>query len=235
MIGPAHPVVVLLDDEDVRIPGDAHALAEFRRWSHSEQFPERGRIDYLNGGIEVDMSLEDLYSHGTVKVAIASRLHTLVAEQGRGHVFVGRARVVSPDASLSVEPDVVVVLWESLDAGLIREVPSSPPQPGRYVELEGAPDLVVEVVSRSSVGKDRKRLPVLYARAGVPELWLVDARGETPVFEVWSLKGSEYAQVAPDDEAAGGWTASPVLGRRCRLRRRMSRADRFVYDLELFS
>jgi Uma2 family endonuclease len=235
MVEAVHPAVVLLENQGVRIPGDAHAFAEFRRWSHSEQFPERGRIDYLQGDIEVDMSPEDLDTHGTVKVAIASRLHTLVAEQDRGYVFVDRARVVSPDAALSVEPDVVVVLWESLDAGRIRKVPSSPPRPGRYVELDGAPDLVVEVVSNSSVGKDRQRLPVLYARAGVPELWLVDARDETPVFEVWSLKAGEYEQVAQEDAAAGGWTASPILGRRFRLRRRTFREGHFVYDLELLS
>jgi len=233
MVEAFHPAVVLalLDDEAVRIPGDAHALAEFRRWSGGEQFPERGRIDYLQGDIEVDMSPEDLDTHGTVKVAIASRLHALVAEQGRGSVFVDRARVVSAAADLSVEPDLVVVLWESLDAGRIRKVPATPPRPGRFVELEGAPDLVVEVVSNSSVGKDRKRLPALYARAGVPELWLVDARDETPAFEVWSLKGGDYVQVAAEDPAAG-WTASPVLGRRFRLRRRMFREGRFVYDLE---
>src|ERR1700676_5626582 len=118
MVEAAHPAVVLLE-EDVRIPGDVHALEAFRRWSHGDQFPERGRIDYLQGDIEVDLSPEDLYTHGTVKVAIASRLHGLVAEQDRGYVFVDRARVVSPTASLSVEPDVVVVLGESLHAGPI--------------------------------------------------------------------------------------------------------------------
>ncbi len=37
---------------------------------------------------------------------------------------------------------------------------------GRYVELEGAPDLVVEIVSDSSVAKDTQRLPPRYAAAG---------------------------------------------------------------------
>ena len=252
MVEAAHAAVVLLD-EDVRIPGDVHALAEFRRWSGGEQFPVRGRIDYLQGDVEVDMSPEDLDTHGTVKIAIASRLHALVAEQGRGYVFVDRARVVAPAAGLSVEPDAVVVLWGSLEAGRIRKVPSAPPRPGRYVELEGAPDLVVEVVSNSSEAKDRKRLPALYARAGVPELWLVDARGEAPVFEVWSLPGAPvgpaaqatpaapatpavvaagYVQVAAEGPSGDDWTASPVLGCRFRLRRRMFREGHFVYNLE---
>ena len=216
----------------LRIPAGVHKLEAFRRWSHSRQFPRQGRIDYLQGDIEVDMSPEDLDTHGTVKVAIASRLHALVAEQGRGYVYVDRARVVSPAAGLSVEPDVVVVLWESLDAGRIRKVPSTPPRPGRYVELEGAPDLVVEVVSNSSVGKDRKRLPALYARAGVLELWLVDARGETPAFEVWSLKPGGYDQVVADGPPPDGWTSSSVLGYRFRLQRLMVRDGHFVYNLE---
>jgi len=234
MVEALHPAVVLLDeeDDDVRILSDLHALEEFRRWSHSEQFPERGRIDYLQGDIEVDMSPEDLYTHGTVKVAIASRLHGLVAEQDRGYVFVDRARVVSPTAGLSVEPDVVVVLWESLHAGRVRNVPATPPRPGRYVELEGAPDLVVEVISNSSVGKDRKRLPALYARAGVPELWLVDARGDTPAFEIWTLKAGGYEQVVADSSPPAGWTSSHVLGSRFRLQRRKLREGPFVYSLE---
>jgi len=230
MVQATYPAVVLLDGE-VRIPGEVHALEAFRRWSGGEQFPERGRIDYLQGDIEIDMSPEDLDTHGTVKVALAARLHALVAEPGRGAVFVDRARVVSAAAALSVEPDVVVVLWESLEAGRIRKVPATPPVPGRHVELEGAPDLVVEVVSNSSVGKDRKRLPALYARAGVPELWLVDARGETPRLEIWALGDGRYEPVAPDDSAEG-WTASPVLGCRVRLRRRNFGEGRFVYSLE---
>src|SRR6202521_5650641 len=97
MVEAVHPAVVvaLLDDEDVRIPGDAHALADFRRWSHSEQFPERGRIDYLQGDIEVDMSPEDLYTHGTVKAAIGAGLYSLIVPQERGLVFIDRARLVS--------------------------------------------------------------------------------------------------------------------------------------------
>lgn len=229
MVEAAHAAVVLLD-EDVRIPGDVHALAEFRRWSGGEQFPVRGRIDYLQGDVEVDMSPEDLDTHGTVKIAIASRLHALVAEQGRGYVFVDRARVVAPAAGLSVEPDAVVVLWGSLEAGRIRKVPSAPPRPGRYVELEGAPDLVVEVVSDSSERKDRRRLPPLYALAGVPELWQVDVRGPEVELGIHILGPGGYEQAPADSE---GFSVSPFLGGRCRLRRRAPHGSRFVYELEL--
>jgi Uma2 family endonuclease len=220
-------------EDTLRIPPGARTLEGFRRWSWSESFPERGRIDFLDGELEIDLSPENLYWHGTVKVAITVALHEQVAATGRGAVFVDATRVVSVDASISVEPDVVVVLWESLAAGRVREVPAASGEPGNYVEFEGAPDLMVEVVSKSSVGKDRRRLPPLYARAGVPELWLVDARGpgDSPVeLAIHHLGPAGYA-LAPAD--ADGWCASRILGRRCRLRRHAGRDHGFTYQLEL--
>jgi len=222
---------VILPDDDVRIPAGVHALEEFRRWCHGRQFPTRGRIDYLQGDVAVDMSAEDLFTHGTPKAAIAARLHALVVESARpGTVFIDCTRVVSPAAGLSVEPDVVVVFRETLAAGRVRLVSSSPPRAGRYVELEGAPDLVVEVLSDSSVNKDCERLPELYARAGVAELWLVDARGEAPAIEIRTLRPpGAYSRVPPDGGGPDAWTPSPLLGCRFRLRRHEMKEPLFVH------
>ena len=33
-------------EEQVEIPTDIQSLADFRRWALSDDFPERGRIDY---------------------------------------------------------------------------------------------------------------------------------------------------------------------------------------------
>jgi len=224
-----HPSVIP-PGEAVRIPAGVHNLDEFRRWCQEPEFPERGRIDYLQGDVEVDMSAEDLFTHGTPKAAIAARLHAMVVEDGRGTVFIDCTRVVSPAARLSVEPDVVVVLRESVAAGRVRPVPSSPPRAGRFVELEGAPDLVVEILSDSSASKDRLRLPELYARAGVAELWLVDARGETAALEIRMLRpAGGYSRVAPDGDGPDAWTPSPLLGCRFRLRRHEMKDPLFVY------
>jgi Uma2 family endonuclease len=226
---------VILPDDDVRIPAGVHTLEEFRRWCLGRQFPARGRIDYLQGDVAVDMSPEDLFTHGTPKAAIAARLHAMVVKGARpGTVFIDCTRVVSPAAGLSAEPDVVVVFRESLAAGRVRPVPSSPPRAGRFVELEGAPDLVVEILSDTSVSKDRERLPELYARAGVAELWLVDARGETPAIEIRTLRSSGYSRVPPDGGGPDAWTPSPLLGCRFRLRRHELQDPLFVYhELEV--
>ena len=220
--------MILLEDS-IRIPPRATDFDEFRKWTTSGGFPENGRIDFLAGNIDIDMSPEELHTHGVVKTALSAKLHDWIVEGDLGEVFSDRARVVSPEAELSVEPDVVVVLWPSLTSGRVRYVPSIK-DPERSYEIEGAPDLIVEIVSDSSVSKDTRRLPRLYARAGVPELWLADARGGKLRFVIHSL-GSDgtYAPTTPDVD---GWRLSPVLGCQARLRREKTRAGTWRYRLE---
>ncbi len=210
-------------DVGLDIPATAHLLEGFRDWSRSDEFPESGRIDYLAGEVEAEMSPEDLQTHGTVKTAIAAALFDRIARRNLGFVFADRTRVTSPVSELSAEPDVVAVLFESLDAGSVRQVPALAKGPGRFVELEGAPDLVVEILSDSSVKKDTERLPPRYAAAGIGELWLIDARGAEPRLDVQVLDGGFYRQ-APE---------SPLLGGHIRLTRKPTPHSGWFYELEL--
>ena len=123
----------------------------------------------------------------------------------------------------------MVALDEAFDQGRLREVPAAGREPGRFIELEGAPDLVVEIVSDSSRKKDTRRLPPLYARAGVPEVWLVDARGTDLVFAIKTLVAGDYVELEPD---GSGWLHSPALDLDVRLRRELTRRSRWVYRLE---
>jgi Uma2 family endonuclease len=213
-------------EEDFPIPPDVSTLDGFLRWAASDDFPDTGRIDYLAGQLEVEMSPEDLQTHNAVKTEITSRLHILVNEREIGQVFADGARVTSRAADLSVEPDAVVVLWETLAAGRARladRTEGTPPQ------IDGAPDLVVEVVSRSSVTKDTKVLPGKYANAGIPELWRVDARRLRMLFQIFTLEQGRYVPVDPDAE---GWILSPRLGVRFRLRREPGPFSTWRYTLE---
>jgi Uma2 family endonuclease len=211
----------------LRIPAEAHCLVGFRRWAQTEGFPEGGRIDFLKGDIEVDVSPEDLYTHGTLTSEITTAFQILVAHRDMGCVFTDRTRISNPAAALSAEPDVVVVFWDTLDSGRVREIPAVSKKPGRYVELEGAPDLVVEILSDSSEQKDLKRLPQLYAEAAVPELWLIDARGKELRFEIHTLETGSYRHLRPQR----GWSRSVVLSAEFRLERRRVRGDRWSYRL----
>ena len=50
----------------------------------------RGRIDYMQGLIEVDMSPEDLQNHGELKTELVTCIR--MAVRGRGQVFSDRSR-----------------------------------------------------------------------------------------------------------------------------------------------
>ncbi|NDC53147.1 MAG: Uma2 family endonuclease [Planctomycetia bacterium] len=216
---------VLVADQ-CEIPGDVASLDAFRRWSRSPAFPTAGRIDWVASHIEVDMSPEDIFTHGTVKTAIVGRLWPLAVARGM-HLFTGETRVSADAADLSVEPDVVVVSEESLESGRVRLVPAAGGRPDRFVEFEGGPDLVVEIVSDSSARKDTERLPIAYHAAGVREFWLVDARGADVRCTIHRREPGGWAT----DAVPGGIHRSAVFACGFVLARTRNPQGRFVYDL----
>ena len=90
----------------------------------------------------------------------------------------------------------------------------NPGAEGGYVELEGSPDMVLEVVSKSSVQKDTDILLDKYWRADVSEYWLADARGEELKFEIHQHTGDGYRLMPSADD---GWISSAVFGCEFRL------------------
>lgn len=214
-------------EEQVEIPLDLHKLADFRRWALSDDFPERGRIDYIAGRIEVDMSPEDLFTHGTLKVELLRLLSRRIKQGDLGHLFSDRARVSCPSADLSAEPDVVFLSHEAIGDGRVKLVPKASGEAGRFVELEGAPDLIVEIVSDASKIKDMRRLPKAYFDAGVREFWLADARGEELLFQLHRRGVAGFEPVSADAE---GFQSSDVLQRDYRLERQRDRQGLWTFD-----
>jgi Uma2 family endonuclease len=215
-------------EERVVVPMDLRWLADFRRWALSDEFPEHGRIDYIGGMIDVDMSPEEVIAHGRLKGKMCARLLELVDELGLGLLFTDRTRVSSVEGDLSAEPDIVFVSNEALAEGRVRMIEKAGGDPDRYIELEGGPDLIVEVVSDSSVRKDTERLPEACFRAGVREYWLADARREPFLFRIHHRGQSGFEAVAPD---ADGFQPSPVFGRRFRLDWHRDRSGYWAFDL----
>lgn len=214
--------------EQIEIPGDIDSLGDFRRWAASDEFPERGRIDYIAGRIEVEMSPEDFFCHGTLKTEIVGVLYPLVKSANLGHLVMDRTRISSVPGRLSVEPDIVFVSHDALATGRVRLIRKAGGEPGRYIELEGAPDLIVEVVSDASVVKDTRRLPAAYFEAEVREFWLADARSRELVFRIHTRGPSAYQAVDAD---ADGYQFSPVFGRRFRLDG--NRDERGIWSFDL--
>lgn len=210
-------------EDAVRIPCWITDLSSFRRWTRTEEYPERGRFSFLAGEIWIEMSPEDLYTHNQVKSEFGIVLGGLLKTDRRGRYFIDRTLLSNESAGLSTEPDGLFVSWESLKSGRARHVRGTE----GYIEIAGTPDLTLEVVSKSSVRKDTIVLRELYWRAGVPEYWLVDARGGRLLFDILRRGRIGYARTPK----RSGWVASRVLGKSFKLTRHKDELGNPEYTL----
>src|SRR5262249_3431070 len=159
--------------DQVRIPSWVNDLEAFRRWARSDTYPERGWASFLDGEIWVDTHMEQLFTHNRVKTCFTVTVGGLIEAEGRGYFFSDRCLLSNETASLSTEPDGTFCSWQAVEEGRVRLVEGV--EEG-FVELEGTPDMALEVVSTYSVRKDRVVLRNLYWRAKIAEYWLVDVR-----------------------------------------------------------
>jgi Uma2 family endonuclease len=196
-------------------------LVSFRKWVHIGQVPERGRFGYLAGILWVDLTKERLI-HNRIKMAIARDLDILATLQGGGFYLGDGILLTNLKGDLSCEPDGMYIANASIDVGrvLMEEGEAS-------LEIVGSPDMVLEVISSSSVEKDTKILPKLYWKARVREYWLVDSRDSEPQLRIYRRGPTRYAAV----RSTAGWVKSAVFGKSFRLVRRAAGSGNSEYTL----
>jgi Uma2 family endonuclease len=216
------------DRVNLRIPVSAFTHAGFRAWATSGDVPEHVRTAFIDGEIYLDMSSEDLESHVSVKGEVARVLAALSRELKLGKFFGDGALVSNEQAAWSNNPNAFFFTWQSFESGRVRLV-SREGEEGRYRDLEGTLDWVLEVVSDSSVQNDTVRLRRAYHRAGIPEYWLIDARGEEIVFQILYWRKSGYV-AAP---GRSGWQRSRVFGRSFWLERQRDEFGLWEYTLHV--
>jgi Uma2 family endonuclease len=163
----------------------------------------RGWSSYLNGEIWADLSREELFSHNQVRGAFTLAIGTLLKRTPSGRFVLNGMLLSNEPADLSTEPDGLFFFWDTLKSGRLRLIKGAE----GYTELEGTPDMALEIVSRSSVRKDTERLRELYWRGGITEYWLVDVRGAAPQFDILRHTKDGYAAT----EAQDGWLWSTVF------------------------
>ncbi len=232
---PASPLVLLVRDEQIVVPPSAHILQGFRDWVLSDAVPEKLKIHFIDGEIIIDMSGEELETHGKVKGEMNSVLTHLNKKTKGGEYYDDCSQFSNEAANLSVIPDGLFVSWESFESGKVKLVERIGEE-GQYVELEGSPDMVLEIVSKYSVRKDTVRLRERFAKAGIREYWLIDARGEDIDFQILVREQGEPGASASGYRPAvrkKGWQYSPVFGRWFRLVRRRGRLGRWEYTLQV--
>jgi Uma2 family endonuclease len=111
---------------------------------------------------------------------ISARLYLIIGNHleahGGGELFYAPVDVLFSDTNV-VEPDLLFVADDQ--SGILTEM-----------NVQGAPALVIEVLSEARIDRVRKR--DLYARFGVPEYWVVDPEADR--VEVYRLRGGAYAK-----------------------------------------
>jgi Uma2 family endonuclease len=200
----------VVDSDEVHLPSWVVDFASFRRWTETDEFPEKSaRVCYLAGEIWIDMSREQIFTHNQVKAEISQVLGPFVKKKRLGRFFPDGALLTNVEVELSCKPDGVFVSEECFDRKRVRLVEGA--REG-YVELEGTPVMVLEVVSDSSVQKDTVTLRELYHRAGIREYWLIDVRRQLS-FELLRHTRKGYTSTRAKD----GWLKSQVFNRSFKL------------------
>ncbi len=219
-------VTVVHELGQISVPDWVNDLESFRRWTDTDDFPEKGNIWFLKGQVWVDMSKEQIFTHVLVKTRFLVTLDGVVTPAKRGLLLGGGAFLSNVEAGLSRKPDVTFVSNATLAEGLVRFVEGM--REG-ILELEGSPDMLLEVVSQSSVRKDMIDLRRAYWEAGVREYWVVDARREIPLFDIFRHTARGFTATRKQD----GWLKSQVFGKSFRLVRTVNALGHPDFTLEV--
>jgi Uma2 family endonuclease len=146
-------------------------------WTYEDYaaLPDDGQRYEIVNGVLV-MAPAPTPEHQSIAVRIAYYLFPHVDLAGIGRLLPSPIDVELGPKQV-FQPDVVVILNAHLDRIAAKRI-------------IGAPDLVVEVVSPGSGVMDRIAKYAVYARAGIPEYWIV--KPESRTVEVFVLEDGEY-------------------------------------------
>ena len=121
--------------------------------------------------------------HSDIVRFVSVLLGLYVEEQGLG-VVLGPEIQVRLRPGLRRVPDVMFISKDRAD--IVRES-----------HIEGAPDLVVEVVSSDSLERDWREKYYEYQEAGVKEYWVIDPGAK--VMAVYRLEQGRYERIKPEE------------------------------------
>jgi Uma2 family endonuclease len=151
-------------------------------WNDVQQMPDDGnRYEAIEG--ELHVTPAPSLRHQRISMRMTLILHRILVEPGLGELFFAPTGVEFPATEEGVQPDLLFVSNER------RGILADP-------WIRGAPDLVIEILSPTTAGRDRGVKRKLYARQGVAEYWIVDPESES--VEVWTFGEDEpgFASVA---------------------------------------
>jgi len=157
-------------------------------------FPDDGkRHELIDGEHYVTPSPKTKHQRVTVKLTFLLEQH--IRGTRAGHLFVAPMDVLLSETDI-VEPDLLFV--SAARSEIITEA-----------NIQGAPDLVVEILSEGTRKTDEIIKRKLYERFAVAEYWIVDPVLET--VKVYHLREQRYVRVSELSTEAGDTLSTPLL------------------------
>ena len=158
------------------------------RWTYAEfaRLPSEGSARYEVIDDELYMTPSPSLGHQRIVTDLVVRLGAFVRSNQLGELFVSPLDVLFAEGDY-VEPDLLFVRRDR--EGILSDR-----------GVEGAPDLVVEVLSPSTAARDRGIKLERYRLFGVAEYWIVDPDSRT--VELWRLAAGadKPVMLAPPDQ-----------------------------------
>lgn len=156
--------------------------------------PEDGqRHEILDG--EHYVTAAPFVRHQRISSRLHSSLEPWVFERDLGIVLAAPVDVLLSPYDVT-QPDLLFISKER--RGILTEA-----------NVQGAPDLVVEILSGSTRGRDEGLKRECYERFGVREYWLVDPKGGT--IRTFFRQGDRFQLAASLSAAAGDVLTTPLL------------------------
>jgi len=164
------------------LPPPARDWPEQGLWTYAdwERLPDDGyRYEVIQGVLH--MSPPPSILHQSASNRLATLITNHADDRKLGWVFTAPVGVALPTEPVPLQPDILFV--SAARQAIIGK---------QYID--GAPDLIVEILSPSNWTFDRKEKFQVYQAAGVPEYWIIDYRART--IEIFVLEEGEYALVS---------------------------------------
>ncbi len=149
------------------------------QWSYDDylNLPDDGqRYEIIEGVLHIS-NAPSFYHQFTI-IKLVFQFEQFVAKNNLGIVLTAPFEVHLSETTRPVQPDILFFKADKWPGGDIKF-------------FEGAPDLIVEVISPGSVRRDRIIKFGVYEKTGVSEYWVADPK--TRSVEVYTLSGGEYA------------------------------------------
>src|SRR5215471_2366650 len=139
------------DEQEIHVPSWVRDIDSFRRWTDEDDFPEDVIVWWLKGEVWIDMSKEDIFSHLAVKNEYGYTLTGIAKQEKLGRFFPDGLLLSNFAGDISGNLDGTFSLNATLLSDRVRLIEG---KHGGSVEIQGRPDMVLEVVSRRSLKKD---------------------------------------------------------------------------------